>query len=106
MAKKYIDAEMLISELDASCMPIFEKGISGILGDNESIADVIRSQPAADAQEVRHGKWESTELMYENGCTRCSECKTEYYVGDLEEICGDTLPTYCPSCGARMDGDV
>lgn len=60
---------------------------------------------AADVQEVKHGKWEATELMYENGCTRCSECKTEYYASDLEEICGDTFPTYCPLCGARMDGD-
>ena len=61
--------------------------------------------PAADVQEARHGKWESTELMYENGCTRCSECKTEYYASDLEEICGDTFPIYCPLCGARMDGE-
>ena len=27
----------------------------------------------------------------------------KYYVGDLEEICGDTFPTYCPHCDARMD---
>lgn len=72
---------------------------------DSSIADIINEQPTADVQEARHGKWESTELMYENGCTRCSECKTEYYASDLEEICGDTFPTYCPLCGARMDGD-
>lgn len=102
---KYIDADNLINELSAACMPIYEKGITGILGDNSSIADIINEQPTADVQEVKHGKWEATELMYENGCTRCSECKTEYYASDLEEICGDTFPTYCPLCGARMDGD-
>lgn len=102
---RYIDADNLINELSAACMPIYEKGITGILGDNSSIADIINEQPTADVQEARHGKWESTELMYENGCTRCSECKTEYYASDLEEICGDTFPTYCPLCGARMDGD-
>lgn len=101
---KYIDADNLINELSAACMPIYEKGITGILGDNSSIADIINGQPTADVQEARHGKWESTELMYENGCTRCSECKTEYYASDLEEICGDTFPIYCPLCGARMDG--
>lgn len=71
------------------------------------ILEYMENEPAptADVQEARHGKWEATELMYENGCTRCSECKTEYYASDLEEICGDTFPTYCPLCGARMDGD-
>lgn len=102
---RYIDADDLINELSAACMPIYEKGITGILGDNSSIADIINEQSTADVQEARHGKWESTELMYENGCTRCSECKTEYYASDLEEICGDTFPIYCPLCGARMDGD-
>lgn len=59
MAKKFIDAEMLIGELDAACMPIFEKGISGDLGDEDSIADIINAQPAADVQEV----------------VRCKNCK-------------------------------
>lgn len=68
------------------------------------LIDVMATAPTADVQGARHGKWESTELMYENGCTRCSECKTEYYASDLEEICGDTFPIYCPLCGARMDG--
>ena len=100
---KYINADNLINELSAACMPIYEKGITGILGDNSSIADIINEQPTADVQEARHGKWEAR--IYENGCTRCSECKTEYYASNLEEICGDTFPTYCPLCGARMDGD-
>ena len=34
---RYIDADNLISELSAACMPIYEKGITGILGDNSSI---------------------------------------------------------------------
>lgn len=55
MTKKYIDANELIENLEASCMPIHEKGISGCLGDNKSIADVINNQPAEDVQEVRHG---------------------------------------------------
>lgn len=96
MAKKYIDAETLIAELDASCMPIFEKGISGILGDNESIADVIRSQPAADVQEV----------------VRCRDCeyrKTEDCAMQYECECGahyfwDSDNAFC-SRGRRKDGD-
>lgn len=38
---RYIDADNLINELSAACMPIYEKGITGILGDNSSIADII-----------------------------------------------------------------
>ena len=39
---KYIDADNLINELSAACMPIYKKGITGILGDNSSIADAKR----------------------------------------------------------------
>ena len=55
---RYIDADNLISELSAACMPIYEKGITGILGDNSSIADIINEQPTADVQEVKRGEWE------------------------------------------------
>lgn len=55
---RYIDADNLISELSAACMPICEKGITGILGDNSSIADIINEQPTADVQEVKRGEWE------------------------------------------------
>lgn len=55
--KTYIDAKSLIDELSAACMPIYEKGITGILGDNSSIADIINEQPVVDVQEVKHGRW-------------------------------------------------
>ena len=40
---RLLDADDLIAELEASCMPIHENGISGIPGDNSSIADIINS---------------------------------------------------------------
>ena len=49
---RYIDADNLINELSAACMPIYEKGITGILGDNSSIADIINEQPTADVHPV------------------------------------------------------
>lgn len=66
---RYIDADNLIDELSAACMPIYEKDITGILGDNSSIADIINEQPTADVQEARHGKWifhEKTKLVPSN----------------------------------------
>lgn len=111
MADKYIKVASLKNKLNY----IFRNyGTSKVIRDkvNEAIksvpcyfkAEFDTTLEVADVQEVKHGKWESTELMHENGCTRCSECKTEYYASDLEKICGDTFPTYCPLCGARMDG--
>lgn len=95
MDKKYIDANELIENLEASCMPIHEKGISGCLGDNKSIADVINDQPAEDVQEVRHGKWEQ-----ENEIFKCSECAYAFENEGYQHFFN-----YCPNCGARMDGE-
>lgn len=101
---RYIDAEKLKCSIDSETDSIFDRDMT-IEELYYNLCELIDDEPTADVQEARHGKWESTELMYENGCTRCSECKTEYYASDLEEICGDTFPIYCPLCGARMDGD-
>lgn len=98
---RYIDADNLINELSAACMPIYEKGITGILGDNSSIADIINEQPTADVQEVKRGKWlKLGNDPIDNKQWICSECKglteTAYY-------CGHCYYNYCPNCGARMD---
>lgn len=100
---KYIDADNLINELSAACMPIYEKGITGILGDNSSIADIINEQPTADVQEVKRGKWlKLGNDPIDNKQWICSECKglteTAYY-------CGHCYYNYCPNCGASLDGD-
>lgn len=100
---RYINADNLINELSAACMPIYEKGITGILGDNSSIADIINEQPTADVQEVKHGEWlKPSNDSVDSKQWICSECKglteTSYY-------CGHCYYNYCPNCGARMDGD-
>ena len=99
---RYIDADNLINELSAACMPIYEKGITGILGDNSSIADIINEQPTADVQEVKHGEWSKpSNDPVDSKQWICSECKglteTAYY-------CWHCYYNYCPICGARMDG--
>lgn len=100
---RYIDADNLINELSAACMPIYEKGITGILGDNSSIADIINEQPTADVQEVKHGYWIPERDPDENSriqCYHCSICDDDFhYIGAF------IATKYCPNCGARMDGD-
>ena len=68
---RYIDADNLINELSAACMPIYEKGITGILGDNSSIADIINEQPTADVQEV----------------VRCKDCRHATFYSCKNDAC-------------------
>ena len=84
---RYIDAEKLKCSIDSETDSIFDWDMT-IEELYYNLCKLIDDEPTADVQEARHGKWESTELMYENGCTRCSECKTEYYASDLEEMGG------------------
>lgn len=98
---KYINADNLINELSAACMPIYEKGITGILGDNSSIADIINEQPTADVQEVKRGYWIPERDPDENNriqCFHCSVCDDDFhYIGAF------VATKYCPNCGAKCD---
>ena len=51
---------------------------------------------AADVAPVRHGRWK---CHGDCGVTECSACgwSIEEYIGDY---------SYCPNCGAKMDGEV
>lgn len=57
----------------------------------------IKALLSADVQPVRHGQWiEEPNCMY-----RCSNCGSHY-----PSIKGYMDYCYCPSCGARMDGEI
>ena len=66
--------------------------------------DIMRF-PTVDAEPVKYGRWIPTEYDgYVDGAPvwdkwECSECSYEH---SGEE---DTLTSFCPDCGARMDGD-
>ena len=59
--------------------------------------DYIDSEPDADVEPVRHGRW-----IEDHDYLKCPECSvmvkrdfTFFDIGDWK---------YCPNCGARMDG--
>ncbi len=79
---EYVEREAIIEALakdilnDPNC-PLF------VAATVQQIVDLV---PAADVQEVRHGKWAGTV------CTNCGESTSDYYDCD-----------YCPKCGTKMD---
>ena len=67
--------------------------------------DKIKSIPAADVAEVRHGRWDGEGDGYADGeividVWYCSECG--YCIDDGTDD-PNILPNYCPNCGALMD---
>lgn len=87
-----------------------EKAIDAILsvdvhGDGQSQEALTHASvevsllPAVDAEPVKSGKW-----WHYEGMIICSECGAEFY-DEIMEYCGDSVPKYCPDCGAKMDGE-
>ena len=95
---RLLDADDLIAELEASCMPIHEKGISGIPGDNSSIADIINSlhsekekEPAPAATGTSSEVSSDTNLIHTDNITKeqiCQAYDTAY------EACTDIIDIY------------
>lgn len=88
--KEYIDREAVLEAIkNHKCESKVVYSIAEVaycVG--QEIGEAIRSVPAADVVEVRHGQ------MIEGECTVCG------WHGD----CVDTpYYNYCPSCGAKMD---
>lgn len=81
---KYIDADKLKRHYawwDDEAKKIFD--------------EIIDLQPAADVQEVQHGRWVDVEPAPHNlFYATCSVC------GDRQTI---EVANYCPMCGASMD---
>lgn len=92
---KYKDAEPILAKLEefaqSTCDSSYEDGIRIAM-------QVINEPPAADVQEVKHGKWQD-KSYYPLSLTRyhtCSVCNKEFKITFSDN--------YYPNCGARMDG--
>ena len=57
----------------------------------------LEAEPAANVREDVHGKWEIVTGSNGKEYMVCTNCKV---IQDLT-----ALFTYCPNCGARMDGE-
>ena len=67
--------------------------------------EAVHRLPVADVAPVVHGRWIEQEDPMLDVYYTCSACKEDFYI----ETTGYTekdlfLYTYCPNCGAKMDG--
>ena len=59
----------------------------------------IESIPAADVEEVRHGRWKGSDFIA--GLLSCDKCGAQR---NPNFKIGFGAWNYCPNCGAKMDG--
>ena len=70
---RLIDADNLLNEMEFGCIPICEKGISGVLGDESCIKDYIDNAPTIDVP-CEQIKWERDTAIKQLGwCHRSIE---------------------------------
>lgn len=95
---RLLDADDLIAELEASCMPIHEKGISGIPGDNSSIADIINSLHSEKEKEpAPAATGTSSEVSKDTGSTHLDNSTKEQICqayDTVDEACTDIIGIY------------
>jgi len=87
---RYINAESLIKILNAKA----EMALGTPKQVFFSAANMVEKLPAADVQEVKHGRWLTDRFGFERAI--CSICQAVFEGGDSWK--------YCPHCGAKMDG--
>lgn len=111
MTKKYIDAEKLERHFERCIDEVINT--NGVTEDFEIALKATKNQPAEDVQEVRRGKWEDKGICHnypKDGVNKyhlliCSKCGCMHRTRTHES--GVFInASYCPNCGARMDGET
>ena len=94
---RYINADRLLNEVTGNG-GVFVYGIDTI----KAFISRITAQPTADVREVKHGKWHLLDNCSNEG-VYCSVCHKKVYKTDYANQ--KIKSSYCPNCGAKMDGD-
>lgn len=95
--KEYIERRALLNEIE-EIRPLNWTDTEAEIteqADFDWFENLVKSQPTADVQEVRHGKW--IEKPYLLGTSNfCSLCGENYGMPHGKY-------KFCPNCGAKMD---
>lgn len=93
---EYIERDKLLYEF-REIMP--DIGVNELA---DELYNVALNLPAADVEEVKHGKWiEYPRAHY----FKCSECKETVPYKKAVLIRGKRKYKYCPHCGAKMGAE-
>lgn len=106
---EYIEREHLLRKFNIDDM----MNVNGALISLNDARNVIEKQPAADVAPVVHGWWEWFDEEVGTPLTgherewgwQCSSCKQEL-PDDYDDPDYRPMLSYCPNCGARMDGNT
>lgn len=95
---EYIERKALVHHLE-NCIDEVNN-TNGYTEDFKTCLRLVKNLPAADVEEVKHGKWiEYPRAHY----FKCSECKETVPYKKAVLIRGKRKYKYCPHCGAKMD---
>lgn len=97
---KQIDADKLEREITLAyietCRGLTFEQIDAVARFSAKVISIIGHTPTADAEPVKHGRWETTRpdapMFGFYYCPFCGRKRTS------------PQDNYCPNCGARMDG--
>lgn len=64
----------------------------------------IKNIPAADVVERKVGRWEYTEMYYDDYAWVCSVCGETWVLNDGTPA--ENNMNYCPNCGASMQSNI
>lgn len=85
---------MRLIDADKFILALMDASLSSV--DEDTILDLVDSVPIVDVAPVVHGRW-----IYDKKAQRpyCSACKGYFYGATNSPM------SYCPKCGAMMDGE-
>ena len=100
--QRLIDAEALLKKL-SKMIDYCEKNqkVNGLTALFQ-VGDAIMDCPTIEAKPVVHGRWLGAPLCGNDNC-KCSECGSWHNIH--VNLRGEITQKYCPSCGAKMDGE-
>lgn len=97
---EYIEREATLKLLRGASIAKYPSTFGvGILAAVKEIVDI----PAADVAPVVHGRWIEREDYNNDVYYDCSACRESFCF--IEGVPEENFYSYCPNCGARMDGE-
>lgn len=107
----YIDRDLLLVEIEElkkspwynDCGENYERIVrSNAIG---TVVDLcVKSAPAADVQEIKHGEWIKMDNNPDDGNYYCPECHHSIDIATGRETPRSRGFFYCHYCGTKMDG--